>query len=76
MKSFEECFGVVLFKCLLCGFMLIYEGESLLLVLCDFFDCIVGLLECFEGGYYWDVFIVGVVGIFMVGWLLLWLEDF
>lgn len=75
VESPKEHPDVVLFKRLPRGLMLTHEGESLPPVLCDLFDRTAGLLERPEGGRYRGVLTVGMVGIFTVGWLLLWLED-
>lgn len=72
----ENWFGVLLFYWLLCGVVFIDEGVWLYLVFNEVFDWIVVSLDCFVGGYFCEVLCVGVVGIFVMGWLLLCLVDF
>src|SRR3990167_5760540 len=76
VKSLEAQLNVTLFKRLPRGLMLTSEGESLLPVLRDAFDCIALTLDQFEGGHYREVLTVGAVGTFAVGWLLPRLADF
>lgn len=52
------------------------EGVVLYLVFNELFECIFVSIVCYIGGLVCEVLMLGVVGIFVIGWLLLRLVVF
>jgi LysR family transcriptional regulator of beta-lactamase len=70
VRMLEDRLGAALFKRLPRGLAVTEEGRALLPVLTDAFGRIESVLKQFEGGHFYEVLTVGVVGTFAVGWLM------